>query len=365
VTIAVINCGSSSIKYSLFEQQKQIETNVIQNLQKENYEAALTKLAEKFKASHSLIAVGHRVVHGGPDFHKPTFITASILEKIKSYSSLAPLHNPLNILGIEIMQSILKNLPQVAVFDTAFHHTIPHFAHIYPIPYEYYENHQIRRYGFHGISHEYLMHQASLKLQKSVDQCSLITAHLGNGCSITAIKNGKSVDTSMGFTPLEGVMMGTRSGSIDPSIVETIAKDCKNGVEDAMLALNRKSGLLGISGISNDMRKLHEAKSERAHLAIDMFVHSISKTIASMRTNLSSLDALVFSGGIGENDAIIREKIIERIPFLDLHIDKYKNLEHGKHHLGIISSSASLPIFVIPTDEEKMIMQEVLCLLSS
>ncbi len=360
--IAVLNCGSSSIKFSLFDQK---EERLLLKQMVSSLSEVVTIIQEHIDQGYKLIGIGHRVVHGGSYFQKPTLINADVLDKIEKCSTLAPLHNPTNLLGIFEMKTHFPDVPNVAVFDTAFHQTIPPYAHIYPIPYHYYEKHNIRRFGFHGISHEYLTIQGASKVGKEVKDSSFLIAHLGNGASVTAVEKGISVDTSMGFTPLEGLMMGTRSGSIDPSLVDVLAHIEETSSDEIISLLNQKSGLLGISGISNDMRYIHDDKSPRAKLSIDMFVDRLAKTIAGFRSSLRNFDGLIFAGGIGENDAAIREKTIKRLSFLGLTVDCSKNQEHGRSSDGLISEKADPGVWVIHTDEEKMIMKEVACLLSS
>lgn len=329
------------------------------------YEEGLHTIGKEFLAiaekKEYFLGIGHRVVHGGPHFLGPTLVTKSTLRKLNDCIDLAPLHNPRNILGIEMMQKEFPGLPQVAVFDTSFHQTMPKAARLYPLPYSYYEKHQIQRYGFHGISHEFLSREFANKLEKPLSECSLITAHLGNGCSITAIEKGKCVETSMGFTPLEGLMMGTRTGNIDPTLVKTISEIENCSVEDVLSILNKKSGLLGVSGLSNDMRILHKGISEknpRAELAFSMFAHRIVKTIGAYRTLLSHFDGLVFAGGIGENDPILRQAVTEKLKFLGIFLDSYQNECHGVKQGGLISGHKAPGVWVIPTDEEKMIAQK-------
>lgn len=359
MTIAILNCGSSSIKYSLYKGEICLLKGAEESIT--DYRLALFSIGQTLQ-EHRITAIGHRVVHGGSYFQKPTLINKEVLAKIEECKILAPLHNPANLLGIYEMQKFFPNIPAVAVFDTSFHQTIPPFAHIYPIPYSYYENHHIRRYGFHGISHEYLLIEGAKRLHKPKMECSFLTAHLGNGASVTAIEKGISQDTSMGFTPLEGLMMGTRSGSIDPSLVATLAQIENKSAEQIISILNNKSGLLGISGISNDMRKLHQG-DKRSALAIEMFVDRLAKTIGGLRSAITSFDGLIFSGGIGENDPLIREKVIKRLSYLGLTIDPKRNNNHGKMTDGLLSPHCHPGVWVIHTDEEKMIAKEVLSLL--
>ena len=359
MTIAVLNCGSSSIKYSLYKKEicllKGIKENII------DYRLALQEIG-RILQDHTIVAIGHRVVHGGCYFRKATLIDTDVINKIDECNHLAPLHNPTNLLGILEMQKFFPKIPAIAVFDTSFHQNIPPFAHIYPIPYSYYKEHQIRRYGFHGISHEYLLIEGAKRLNKPKEECSFITAHLGNGASVTAIEKGISQDTSMGFSPLEGLMMGTRSGNIDPSLVAILANIENKSADQIVSILNNKSGLLGISGVSNDMRELHRG-GNRSLLAIEMFIDRLVKAISALRSSLKTFDGLIFGGGIGENDPLIREKAIKRLSFLNLNIDVERNKVHGKTTAGLISQHSHPGVWVIHTNDEKMIAKEVLSLL--
>jgi len=285
-------------------------------------------------------AIGHRVVHGAEKFQRPVLIDNSVVKKIRQCSTIAPLHNPANLAGILACKRLLPGTKQVAVFDTAFHQTLPDYAYIYGLPYEYYKRFGIRKYGFHGSSHEYVAHEAAAVLKKSLNILRIITCHLGNGCSITAVNRGKSIDTSMGFTPLEGLIMGTRCGDIDPALVTYIMRKKRFSILEIDDILNKASGLKGISGISNDMRQLQDkAKTgnKRAKLAIDIFIYRIKKYIGAYAAIMGGVDALVFTAGIGENQKRIRKKICE----------------------GIFSHLKKSPkILVIPTDEELIIARQ-------
>jgi len=342
--ILVINSGSSSIKYKLFDMPrgKIISKGSIEHIGEkgsavENHYAGLKSILYKVDG---VDAVGHRVVHGAEKFKKPVVIDKSVVRKIKQCSVIAPLHNPANLSGILACQKLLSGVKQVAVFDTAFHQTLPVYAYIYGLPYEYYKRFGIRKYGFHGTSHEYVAHEAAKALKKPLKKLKIITCHLGNGCSITAINKGHSIDTSMGFTPLEGLVMGTRCGDIDPALVAYIMGKRKLDIRQIDHILNSESGLKGISGISNDMRVLEKKAScgnARARLAIDIFVYRIKKYIGSYVGIMNGIDALVFTAGIGEN----QKMIISRV---------YK---------GIFSHLRNKPkILVIPTNEELMIARK-------
>ncbi|MGE5280249.1 MAG: acetate/propionate family kinase [Deltaproteobacteria bacterium] len=333
--ILVINSGSSSIKYRLFDVQESgrgkgahyvlglkglIEKIGHPDSPVRDHRAGIRALLDglvadkkaKLAGLADIFAVGHRVVHGGVTFKKPTRVTAAVIDKIRECVDLAPLHNPANLAGIEACQELLPDTPQVAVFDTAFHQTLPEHAYIYGLPYEYFERYNLRRYGFHGTSHQYVAHEAARILKRPLSRLKLITCHLGNGCSITAIKNGKSVDTSMGFTPLEGLVMGTRCGDIDPASVIFLADKEKASLAELDRILNYRSGLKGISGISNDMREIKNAARrghQRAKLALEIFAYRIRKYIGSYMAALGGADAVVFTAGIGENEADVRKKV--------------------------------------------------------
>ena len=308
-------------------------------------------------------AVGHRVVHGGEAFASSVLMTPEVVEQIEDCSALAPLHNPANLRGYYAAHAAMPDVPHVAVFDTAFHQTIPETAYIYAIPYELYEKHGIRRYGFHGTSHRYVSRKAAEILGRKVSELRIITCHLGNGCSITAIKQGRSVDTSMGFTPLEGLPMGTRSGDIDPSIIFFIAEQENLSLKGIEEILNKKSGLLGVSGVSNDMREIKkeaDAGNRRAQLALEIFAYRVKKYIGAYAAVLGGLDVLVFTGGIGENAYYIRSKICQGLEFLGIRLDEDRNKDPAKWQ-GVISTEDSrVKVLVIPTREDLIIARETL-----
>jgi len=307
--------------------------------------------------------VGHRVVHGGERFVRPTLLDVLVIAEIASLSHLAPLHNPSNLLGIKAAMDQLPDIPHVAVFDTAFHHAMPLHASLYAVPYEWYSEYGVRRYGFHGTSHHYVSQQAARILDLELEPCNLITVHLGNGCSAAAVSDGVSVDTTMGMTPLEGLVMGTRSGDVDPGLHEYMASQSGDSLAAITDALNRKSGLLGLSGRSNDMRTLldaAEAGDERAVLAIDLFCYRLVKSLAGLAAVLGHVDAIVFTGGIGEHAQQIRAKTVRQLAILGADIDTDRNARHGKLTDGFISKSeTALPVLVIATNEETMIARYV------
>lgn len=337
------------------ETQESIDTQIIPN-----HQQGLTTIIQLIQKSgliqhtSDLSAIGHRVVHGGELFHQPTLIDKTVLNGIRKMIPLAPLHNPANLMGIEVTMQFAKDIPQVAVFDTAFHQSLPAHAFLYAIPKELYQQEKIRRYGFHGTSHFYVAKQAAGFLNKPLHKLNLITLHLGNGGSVTAIKQGQSIDTSMGMTPLEGLVMGTRSGNIDPAIPFYLNQNCNMSSADINTMLNRESGLKGICG-ENDMRTIHQMADtgdENAQLALDMYCYRIKKYIGAYCAVLGQIDALVFTGGIGENDAQTREKICNGLSLLGISMDLSKNITKNKKTFDIKDKSSKTSILIIPTDEE-------------
>ncbi len=314
-----------------------------------------------------LLGAGHRVVHGGERFTSSIRVDDSVLAMLRACSHLAPLHNPANLAGLEAVRCVLPDLPQVAVFDTAFHQTMPPHAFRYAVPEEWYTDHGVRRYGFHGISHRFVSEQAAAMLGRSPRGLRLVTAHLGNGCSAAAVRDGVSVDTTMGLTPLEGLVMGTRSGDVDPGMLGYLAD--RTGMDAGQLTrvLNLDSGLQGLSGIGNDMRTIEAAAAagnERARLAIEVFVHRLCKAIAGLVVGLQRLDALVFTGGIGENSAVVRSLVLSRLGFLGLAEDAQANAGHGRQTAGRISLACPVVALVVPTDEELMIARDTASVLA-
>lgn len=381
----VLNCGSSSLKFAVLKAAS--GHSVIQGLaerlnspqasltftigdQKQtlsipdhNHQQAIAAVIEVLKQQQlltTLCGVGHRVVHGGEAFSESLLITSENLEQLTQLNQLAPLHNPVNILGIQAINALLPNLPQVAVFDTAFHHSLPEAAYLYGLPYELYQQHGVRRYGFHGTSYRYVAAEAARRLDKKQDDCHFLIAHLGNGCSACAVRNGKSVDTSMGFTPLEGLTMGTRSGDIDPGLMPFLSERLNLSIQDIMDVLNKQSGLLGLSGISNDMREIQQAAQTgdiRANLAIEVFAFKIARYLGALAVSLPKIDALIFTGGIGENDRLTRAMVLEHLAVLGFTIDGALNQENGDTQGRITTQNSPLAL-VIPTNEEWMIAQD-------
>jgi acetate kinase len=383
VNVLVLNCGSSSAKFAVIDAVtgRELVSGIAQRLgsaqasldykadgHKESrllhgagHEVALravVALLEELDVASAIAGIGHRVVHGGAKFSGSMPITPAVVEKIEECIPLGPLHNPANLLGIRISQELFPKLPQVAVFDTAFHQTMPPRAYLYAVPYEWFTKHEVRRYGFHGTSHRYVSQQAVKQLGLDPEDHAIVTAHLGNGCSLAAVRNGQSADTTMGLTPVDGVVMGTRSGSIDPSIIAHMKKELSCSADHVMDELNKRSGLLGISGLSNDMRTLQEAAAnghERAALAIDKFCYSVAKAAAGMIVSVGRVDALVFTGGIGENAVDVRARIVELLGFAGFSLDAHANAFHGKALRGRITRSTSPMAAVIATNEELMI----------
>jgi len=386
--IMVFNCGSSSLKFSLldlpsgeelargcFERLGEAEAGLSVTCRGEKSELTspgadhhgalgviLEQLRDSFDADLKVDAVGHRVVHGGEKFSGSVLIDDEVLQEIRDLAELAPLHNPANATGIEVARSHFADIPQVAVFDTAFHQTMPPRAFQYAVPERFYRDFAVRRYGFHGTSHAYVAARAAEVLGKSLEQTCLVTAHLGNGCSATAVANGKSVDTSMGLTPLEGLVMGTRSGDVDPSLHSYLAEKTGMSLGEITKLLNKESGLLGLSGIGNDMRTLLEARatgSASAGLAIEVFCYRLAKTILALCAGMPRLDALVFTGGIGENSPDIRAETLQHLRILSPEIDPTRNSGCTRGVMGPITTPESpLTALVVPTNEELRIAQE-------
>ena len=330
-----------------------------------NLVEALSEMIAILPPEAAVEAIGHRVVHGAEAFSSSVLIDDTVLAAVEKCSALAPLHNPANIAGIRAAQKVFSDKPQVAVFDTAFHQSLPRHAYLYAVPYEWYEKHGVRRYGFHGTSHRYVAGETARRLNKPLNETSIVIAHLGNGCSACAVEKGQSADTTMGLSPLEGLVMGTRSGDIDPAIHEFIAKHLNWSLERIMSALNKESGLLGLSGSSNDMRTLVEAMEQgddRATMAIEVFAYRLAKSILGLSASLSQLDAIVFTGGIGENSSAVRAKALEHLKVLGVTIDPELNAANGSPETGCITQANTLPCLVVPTNEELMIARETLAL---
>ncbi len=391
--ILVINCGSSSLKYQLIDMTDEsvLAKGLVERIgiegarikhdttgkervvieepmddHKRALELVLGVIVDKehgaLESMDEIGAVGHRVVHGGEDFASSVIINEAVMEALNKNIELAPLHNPPNIMGIEACKELMPNTPMVGVFDTAFHQTIPADNYIYPIPYEYYEKYKIRRYGFHGTSHKYVSLRAAEILGRDVKDLNIVTCHLGNGSSVTAIEGGRSIDTSMGFTPLEGLAMGTRSGDIDPAIIPFLMDKEGMTFDEVNNMLNKKSGVLGISGLSSDFRDLEiaaEEGNERAKLALQVFTNRVKKYVAAYAAQMCRIDVLVFTAGIGENSDVIRKMVCEGLECLNIRIDNELNKVRGKEAV-INKDLASATIMVIPTNEELMIARDTL-----
>jgi len=392
--ILVLNCGSSSVKYKLLDMESNEELgsggvekigmkgSFLKHKRKDGQKVMLkgeilehqtaveyilgVLTSQKHGAVESLEeinAVGHRVVHGGEKFNSSVLITDDVIQKIVECIDIAPLHNPPNLAGINAINELLPNVPQVAVFDTAFHQTMPEYAYMYGIPYSLYTKYGIRRYGFHGTSHRYVSQRACDFLGLDYKKTKMITAHIGNGASVTAIENGKSVDTSMGFTPIEGLMMGTRSGDVDLGVVTFLMEKETIGSASVSTLFNKHSGVLGISGLSSDMRDIENAitnGNERAKLALEMYEYRIKKYIGSYIAALNGVDVIVFTGGVGENQTGTRQKVCENLSFMGVKIDKELNASSRGKEVLLSTPDSTVKVVVIPTDEEFMIASDTL-----
>ena len=393
--VLVINCGSSSLKYQLIDSRSEevlaaglcerigidgrmthtpsSGNTVVKNDPLPDHGAAiqavLSALTDK---AHGVIsslseigAVGHRLVHGGEKFAASVIINDEVIAEVEACNDLAPLHNPANLIGVRACRQIMPDVPMVGVFDTAFHQTMPPKAYLYGIPHQYYQEHKVRRYGFHGTSHNYVSQRVHHLAELDPDNSRVIVCHLGNGASVTAVKNGKSVDTSMGLTPLEGLIMGTRSGDLDPGVIEYIAKKEHLTLEEVLKVLNKESGVLGLSGVSSDFRDLTEAMeqgNEQAAVAVEAFCYRVAKHIGAYTAALNGVDAIVFTAGIGENAAHIRSMVCDYLGFLGITIDEEKNAVRGKE-TEISTPDSKVSVFVIPTNEELAIARETAALL--
>lgn len=389
--VLVVNCGSSSLKYQLFDMTDEsvLAKGLVERIGLEGsilthqpagkdkipmqsaipdhstaIELVLSALVSPdygvIESMKEISAVGHRVVHGAEKFADSVLITPDVMQALEDCIEMAPLHNPPNILGINACTKLMPNVPQVGVFDTAFHQTMPKHAFLYGLPYEAYEKYGLRRYGFHGTSHKYVSQRVAEEMDEHMTNLRIITCHLGNGASITAVKYGRSVDTSMGFTPLEGLVMGTRSGEIDPAIIPFLMKKENMNPDQIDAYLNKKSGVLGISGVSSDFRDIEDASAEgneRAQLALDIFAYRVRKYIGSYVAAMGGVDAIAFTAGLGENSPMMRDKICNGLEFLGTRIDHEKNNVRGKAR-EISVDGARVKIFVIPTNEELVIARD-------
>jgi acetate kinase len=397
--ILILNCGSSSIKFQFLQMETQtvLADGIVERIAEDtplytyksaeytkknremvvdNHEKGLQLILDSLidpihgviKSFDEIDAVGHRLVHGGEHYSDSVIIDDEVIRVVKECISLAPLHNPANIMGVEAVKKILPNVPQCGTFDTAFHQTMPSRAYLYALPLEYYTDKKIRRYGFHGTSHKYVCRKAAEYLGLDVKQSKIITCHLGNGASITAIKNGISIDTSMGFTPLEGLMMGTRCGDLDPAIPIYMQQNMNMTVEEVNTVLNKKSGMLGLSHISNDMRQIEEEILEKNNpLAIqahEVYAYRIKKYIGAYAAAMNGVDVIIFTGGIGENMPILRELVCEEMNWLGIQIDKKENDQFTPGILNLTGKDSQVKILKIPTNEELMIALDTEALLT-
>ena len=393
--VLVLNCGSSSLKFAVIDAQTgddQIsglaecfgleDSRIKWKINGEKHEAALGAftahreaveyivnkiLAEQPELAAKIQAVGHRIVHGGEKFTRSVIIDESVIKGIEDCASLAPLHNPAHLIGIRAAIASFPKLPQVAVFDTAFHQSMPDRAYVYALPYKLYREHGIRRYGMHGTSHLFVSREAAKMLNKPIEETNVICAHLGNGASVTAIKGGKSVDTSMGLTPLEGLVMGTRCGDIDPSIIYHLVHQLGYTLEEVNNLMNKQSGLLGISELTNDCRGIEEGYADGhkgATLALEIFCYRLAKYIASYTVPLGRLDAVVFTGGIGENSDLIREKVLNMLEIFNFHVDSERNKAARFGQKGVITQDKGTIAMVIPTNEEWVIAEDSIKLIN-
>lgn len=395
MNVLVINCGSSSLKYQLIDSETEQalasglcerigidgrlthkpegKDKVVIEATMETHETAIKMVLEALTdASHGVIAslseigaVGHRVVHGGEKFAHSTVITDDVMKAIEECNDLAPLHNPANLIGINACKALMPNVPMVAVFDTAFHQTMPKTAYLYGLPAEYYDKYKVRRYGFHGTSHSFVSKKGAEVAGFDYNNSKIIVCHLGNGASVSAVKNGESVDTSMGLTPLEGLIMGTRSGDIDPAIIEYIAKHEKLSLEEVLSVLNKKSGVYGLSGyVSSDFRDLENASNEgneQAKTAVDVFAYRVLKYIGAYAAAMNGVDAICFTAGLGENDKKVRTKICANLGYLGIELDQEKNSIRGENTV-ISTADSKVKVLVIPTNEELAIARETVAL---
>ncbi|PIE55968.1 MAG: acetate kinase [Desulfobulbus propionicus] len=393
--VLVINSGSSSIKYQVLDMEgetvlaaglverigepegtltctlypkteKEQKVDLRQSIPNHQHgmEMVIGQLTDKrigvIGDTSEIGAIGHRVVHGGEAFHASTVIDSEVLAAIEDYCPLAPLHNPANLDGIRVAQELFPAIPHVAVFDTAFHQSMPAYAYVYALPYEMYSDRRVRRYGFHGTSHKFISGECAAMLGKPLEECNLITVHLGNGCSMTAVKNGKSVDTSMGLTPLEGLMMGTRSGDVDPAVHAFLSRNYDMELEEIDEMLNKKSGLKGLCGL-NDMRDIHDAVAQgdkHARLALQAQTYRNKKYIGAYMAALGRVDAIVFTAGIGENDDIVRLESLRGLEEMGVVVDEAKNQGRKKQPVLISAEGSPVKVFVIPTNEELAIARE-------
>ena len=396
MNVLVINCGSSSLKYQVIDSETEqvlakglcerigIDGRLvytpaggekeISNLDMPTHKQAIQYVIDALtnektgviKSLDEIGAVGHRLVHGGEKFACSTLINDDVIKAVEECSDLAPLHNPANLIGVRACQELMPNTPMSGVFDAAFHQTMPLEAYMYGIPYEYYEKYKVRKYGFHGTSHSFVSKRMAELLGKPIEDLKIIVCHLGNGSSVCAVDGGKSVDTSMGLSPLEGLIMGTRAGDIDPSVMEFICKKENLDINGIMEVLNKKSGVQGLSGVSSDFRDLQAgaaAGNERCEMAVDVFCYRVLKYIGSYVAAMNGVDAIAFTAGLGENDEIVRRKIVSRLGYLGITLDDEVNDKTRGKEVAISTPDSKVPVWVVPTNEELAIARETVALL--
>jgi acetate kinase len=373
MSVLTLNCGSSSVKYSVYDEDRRefVCRGVVERVGGKdcpNHTAAVERVL-KTVSKENIRAVGHRVVHGGEKFQKSARVTPELIQAVEEVAELAPLHNPPNLAGIRAAQELLPEVPQVAVFDTAFHQTMEPGAFVYPLPYQWYEKYGIRRYGFHGTSHLYVSARAAVLLERPLQELKIVTLHVGNGASAAAISGGKSIDTSMGFTPLEGLVMGTRCGSVDPAVPLYVMEREGLNTDEMDLILNKQSGLLGITGRFYDRRdilKNAEAGDQRCRLALEIEARSLKKTIGAYAAGMGGLDAVVFTAGVGENAPEIRARALAGLEFLGIHLDPDRNQTAvgGLSEDIITAEDSPVKVLVIPTNEALVIVQDTLAVLA-
>lgn len=393
--VFVVNCGSSSLKYQLIDSDTEEVIakglcerigidgrlthkpaggeQVVRDLEMPDHKSAVSYVLDALMdSSYGVIkdlsaidAVGHRIVHGGEKFASSVLITDEVIAAIEECNDLAPLHNPANLIGISACRALMPEVPMVAVFDTAFHQSIPQKAYMYGLPYEYYDKYKVRKYGFHGTSHSFVSKRLIELIDRQGKESKVIICHLGNGSSITAVKDGQSVDTSMGFTPLDGLIMGTRSGSLDPAVVQFLADKLNCSLDEVIHILNKKSGVEGISGVSSDFRDLDDASmkgNERASIALDMFAYRAAQYVGSYAASMNGVDAIAFTAGIGENNCKMRQAICEYLGYLGITIDEQANEVRGEE-IRISTADSKVSVYVIPTNEELAIARETVALI--
>lgn len=396
MNVLVINCGSSSLKYQVIDSETEqvlakglcerigidgrlVYTPAGGEKEVNDYDMPTHKQAIQYviealmnektgviKSLDEIGAVGHRLVHGGEKFACSTLINDDVIKAVEECSDLAPLHNPANLIGVRACQELMPNTPMAGVFDTAFHQTMPQEAYMYGVPYEYYEKYKVRKYGFHGTSHSFVSKRLAELLGKSIEDLKIVVCHLGAGASICAVDHGKSIDTSMGLSPLEGLVMGTRSGDIDPSVMEFICKKENMDINGIMEVLNKKSGVQGLSGVSSDFRDLQAGAAdgnERCALAVDVFCYRVVKYIGAYVAAMNGVDAIAFTAGLGENDEIVRRKVVNRLGYLGIKLDEEVNNNGRGKEIAISTPDSKVPVWIVPTNEELAIARETVALL--